>query len=57
MTLEVWKRDPSREMGVYQYGDLRLGVRQWMSSVFTTEKGTPSTSLPHLEMVVKSRRR
>jgi len=40
-TLESWKRCPSSSMGAIEGGDLRLGVRQWMSSVFGTEKDTP----------------
>jgi len=40
-TLEGWKRCPSRSMGAIEGVDLGLGVRQWMSSVFGTEKDTP----------------
>jgi len=40
-TLEGWKRWPSSSMGAIEGGDLGLGVRQWMSLVFGTEKDTP----------------
>jgi len=40
-TLEGWKRWPSSSMGAIEGGDLWLGVRQWMSSVFGTEKDPP----------------
>jgi len=53
MTPEGWKRDLSKEMGALECGDLWKGVRQWMSSVFGTEKETP-ISLPFLEMLVRS---
>ena len=42
-TLEGWKRWPSSSMGAIEGGDLWLGVHQWMSSVFGTEKDTPMT--------------
>ena len=51
-TLEGWKRWPSSSMGAIEGGDLWLGVRQWMSSVFGTEKATPM-SRPLAGIVLK----
>ena len=38
-----WKTWPSRVIGARAGGDLSHGVRQWMSSVFGTEKETSSS--------------
>jgi len=40
-TLEGWKRWPSCSRGAIEGGDLSLGVPQWRSSFFGTEKDTP----------------
>ena len=39
-TPEGWKTWPSRMFGKCVVGNLSLGVHQWMSSVFWTEKQT-----------------
>ena len=52
-TLEGWNRWPSSPMRAIEGGDLCLGVRQWISSVFGTEKDTPM-SLPLAATVLKS---
>ena len=52
-TLEGWKRWASSSMGAIVGGDLWLGVRKWMSSVFGTEKDTPMTR-PLAATVLKS---
>ena len=52
-TLEGWKRWPSSAMGAIEGGDLWLGVRQWMSTVFGTEQDTPM-SRPLAATVLKS---
>jgi len=51
-TLEGWMRWPSSSMGAIEGGDLWLGVRQWMSSVFGIAKDTP-TSWPLAATVLK----
>jgi len=52
-TWESWKRWPSSSIGAIPGGDLWLGVRQWRSSVFGTEKDTPM-SRPLAATVLKS---
>jgi len=52
-TLESWKRWPSSSIEAIQGGDIWLGVRQWLSSVFGTEKDTPM-SRPLAATVSKS---
>jgi len=52
-TLEGWKRWPSSSMEAIEGGDLWLGVHQWMSSVFGTEKETPM-SPPFAPTVLKT---
>jgi len=52
-TLEGRKRWPSSSMGANEGGDLWLGVRLWMSSLFGTEKDTPM-SPPLAATVLKS---
>jgi len=51
-TWEGRKRWPSSSIGAFEGGVLWLGVRQWMSSVFGTEKETPM-SRPFVAMVEK----
>jgi len=51
-TLEGWKSRPSSSIGAVEGGVLWLGVRQWMSSVFGTEKDTPMFG-PLVAMVEK----
>jgi len=51
-TLEGWKRWPCSSMGAMVGGDLWVGVRQWMSSVFGTKKDT-HMSRPLAAIVLK----
>jgi len=52
-TLEGWKRWPSSSMRAIEERDLWLGVRQWMRSLFGTEKDMPM-SRPLAATLLKS---
>jgi len=53
-TVDGWKRWPSKSMGAIEWGDLWLGVRQWMSSVVGYREGDAYVSVLRADRVEES---